>query len=100
MRFLAICRPAPDVDVAREFMPHARAEMDALWALYSEGVVREMYQPGVPGAVLVLECADSEHARAQLERLPLVANGLVQAEVIELQPFGALRMLFAETRKP
>ena len=95
MRLLAIGRPrdgAGPADIAR----HAREEMRALWQLYRDGVVREMHSPGRPGAVLVLETAARKQAEAALGDLPLAAAGLIGFELIELHPFSALEVLFAD----
>jgi len=95
MRVLAIGRPrdgaGPD-DIAR----YAREEMRALWQLYRDGVVREMYSPGRPGAVLVLETVARQEAEAALACLPLVTGGLIGFELIELHPFSAFEVLFAD----
>jgi len=72
----------------------APAEMRALWALYRDGIVREMYSPGAPGAVLVLEAETKDDAMAALATLPLVASNVISFEVIELHPFAALGVLF------
>jgi hypothetical protein len=99
MRLLAIGRPrdgAGTDDIAR----HAREEMRALWQLYRDGVVREMYSPGRPGAVLVLETVARKEAEAALAGLPLAAGGLIGFELIELHPFSAFEVLFADQPRP
>ena len=48
MKLLAIGRPREGADV-HEIGRHAREEMAALWRLYRDGAVREMYSPGRPG---------------------------------------------------
>ena len=73
----------------------AREEMDALWELYAQGTVREMYSPGGPGAVLMLEAQDEAAALAAIGRLPLAAQGVIAFELTELRPFAALSLLFA-----
>jgi len=40
---LAILRPVDGVDVRAEVPRSAEAELRALWGLYQDGVVREMY---------------------------------------------------------
>jgi len=72
----------------------------ALWQLYRDGVVREMYSPGRPGAVLVLEAAGPREAEAAVAGLPLAEAGLIVFEVIELHPFSALQVLFAGPVRP
>ncbi len=97
MKLLAIGRPRHEADAAAQIGRHAAAEMRELWELYRDGAVREMYSPGGPGAVLVLEAGDRAGAEAVLGRLPLVQAGVVEFEVIELHPFAALAILFRET---
>lgn len=92
---LAIGRPLGEGDPRPAIMRHARAEMTALWALYERGVVREMYSPGGPGVVLVLEVESEDAARAALAELPLLAEGIIDFELIEMLPMTALSMLFA-----
>ena len=94
MKLLAIGRPRDDADV-HEIGRYAGEEMRALWQMYRDGVVREMYSPGRPGAVLVLEAPGSREAEAAVAGLPLAAAGLIVFEVIELHPFSAFEVLFA-----
>jgi hypothetical protein len=95
MKLLAIGRLRQGED-AGEIARHASQEMHALWQLYREGVAREMYWPGGPGAVLVLEAPARKDAEAALAGLPLAAGGVIVFELIELHPFGAFEVLFAD----
>jgi len=95
VKLLAIMRPRDGVDVRAEVMRHADAELRALWQLYRDGVVREMYSPGGPGALLILEAGSVKEAERALGAMPLLADGIMGLEVIELRPFGALEMLFS-----
>ena len=95
MNLLAIGRPREGADI-REIGRYAGEEMRTLWRLYRDGLVREMYSPGRPGAVLMLDTATAKDAEAALAGLPLVAAGLIVFELMELRPFGALEVLFAE----
>jgi hypothetical protein len=92
-------RPHDGVDVQQEVARHAEAELRELWTLYRVGGVREMYSPGGPGAVLVLEADSVEAAKQAVSRLPLLANEIMTLELIELRPFTALQMLFRESPK-
>jgi hypothetical protein len=51
MKLLAIGRLRAGVDVRGDVTRHAREEMRALWQLYGNGVVREMYTPGRPAGI-------------------------------------------------
>lgn len=96
MKLLAIGRPRPGVDARTALAPHAAAELRALWALYCDGFVREAYSPGAPGAVLVLEAASIQAATEQLDQLPLVANRIIEFELIEMRPFTPFERLFSD----
>ncbi len=95
MKLLAIMRPREGVDVQAEMAAVARLELQTLWKLHREGVVREMYSPGRPGAVLVLEGESPEAVERALSELPLLAGRVMSLELIELRPFTALEMLFS-----
>ena len=97
MKLLAIMRPRDGVDVRAEVARHADTELRALWQLYRDGVVREMYSPAGPGAILVLEAGSVEAAEHELSTLPLVAEEVMSLEVVELRPFAALQMLFSDS---
>lgn len=94
MKLLAIGRPRSE-DASSEIAQHAWEEMRSLWELYRGGTVREMYSPGGPGSVLVLEAVSKQDASVTLAGLPLVQAGVIEFEVIELHPFAALGLLFA-----
>lgn len=97
MKVLALGRPTDAEEARAAIAPLARAELGALWRLYASGTVREMYSPGGPGAVLVLETESLESAREALAVLPLVANGIIRFELTSLHPFAAFATLFEET---
>ncbi len=94
MKLLAIGRPRPGLDAPAEIARHAEAELRSVWRMYVDGFVREIYSPGAPGVILILEAPDAEHARASLAGLPLAASGIIDFEVIELRAFAAFEMLF------
>ncbi len=82
---------------AEQFQPHLRAEARRVWELYQAGTLREIYfRQDWPGAVLILECAGADEARAALATLPLVQAGLIAFEIIPLRPYPGLARLFSE----
>ena len=95
MKLLAIGRPRDGLDARSEIARHARGQMRAPWQLYRDSVVREMYSPGGPGSVLVLEVPPQHDAGAVLAGLPLVASKVIGFEFIELHPFSAFELLSA-----
>jgi hypothetical protein len=76
-------------------MQHGREELRALWQLYSDGLVREMYSPGGPGAVLILESDSIQTAATGLASLPLIQSKTMTLELVPLHPFKPLEMLFS-----
>jgi len=58
-----------------------------------------MYSPGGPGAVLVLEVPTAADGVAAIAGLPLVASAEIEPDFIELRPFSAFEMLFADQER-
>lgn len=72
-------------------------ELQSSWALYSSGVLREVYATESPARVVfILEAADTAAAADSLRALPLVAAGMFHIEMLELRPFVNWARLFAE----
>lgn len=85
MKVIAVSRPISRP--VAEMAPLLPEEARTVWALYTEGVVREQYLRDDGGVVLVLEATTLDAARAALSRLPLVANGFLKFDVWKLAPF-------------
>lgn len=95
MQILALLSPTPEAspDALRA---HAVPENRAIWNPYRAGTIRTMhFRTDRPGAVLTLETASLEEARQAMSALPMVAEGLLGAELIPLGPFVPLENLFA-----
>ena len=96
MRILALEHENPGV-TGEDFQPHLAAEAAQVYELMQADVIREIYFRGDRAeAVLMLECADENAARAILDRMPLVQAGLITFEIIPLKPYPGLRRLFRE----
>jgi hypothetical protein len=90
--------PKPIEGVSREQMlPHAPAEIQAVWELYKQGIVREFYTRAneTGRVVLVLESTSEEAAREALASLPFVQLHLIDFDFIPLGPFYGLENLSA-----
>lgn len=88
--------PKPIEGVAREDMlRHAPAEIQAVWELYKQGIVREFYTRAQEAGrvVLILESASAEAARDALASLPFVQLHLIDFDIIPLAPFFGLEHL-------
>ena len=79
-----------------KMQPHFTAEIQAVWDLYAQGVVRELYtradQPGA--AILTVESPSVAEAQQTLGKLPLVAMNMLDLDFIPLAPFTNLSRLF------
>ena len=95
MKILALEKELPGI-ADDAFEPYLKAEALRAWELHQEGVLRELYfRADWPGAVLVLECRDTAHAREVLGTLPLVQAGLIDFDVIPLVAYPGFSRLFA-----
>ena len=96
MKILALEKEIPGIpDDAYE--PHLKAEAFKAWEYYQSGVIRELYfRSDWPGAVLILECRDTDEARQILTQLPLVKNHLIEFDIIPLIPYPGFSRLFRE----
>ena len=67
------------------FDEHLTAEKRVFDELRAEGVIEEVFvlQPG-PGVVNLVAADSPETARAQLRRLPFVAAGILEFELVEV----------------
>lgn len=71
------------------------SELQASWALFAAGVLREAYATeAATRVVFILEADDRAQAEAQLGTLPLIAAGSFRCELIELHPFVNWSRLF------
>jgi hypothetical protein len=94
MKILAIEREKPGV-TEEQCTPHLGPEAERVWELYQQGIIREIYfREDREEAVIVLECTDLKEARAALDTLPLVRNGLITFELVPLKPYPGLARLF------
>ena len=85
------------VDVSLEQMrPHFKAEVEAVWRLYTQGIIREFYTRADNGgpAILTVESESVEAAKKALAELPLVEMKMLDLDLIPLAPFRNLDHLF------
>jgi hypothetical protein len=96
MRILALEREVAGSSPA-DFQPYLVEEAWEVWRLMQANVIREVYfRADRRTAVLILECAEVAEAKQVLSQLPLVSAGLIDFEVIPLEPYSGFRRLFAD----
>ncbi|MGH2495530.1 MAG: superoxide dismutase [Ktedonobacteraceae bacterium] len=94
MKVLVMPKPIEGVP-REELRRHAPAEIQAVWELYKQGIVREFYtRANEPNrVVLMLESASEEAAWDTLATLPFAQMHLIDFDVIPLAPFFGLEHL-------
>ena len=102
MQFLLIFKPKSELaeDALR---PIIKKENVEAWKMVTEGILRSLWYLPPPsaeakspgGSVCIFECADEAEVRKQIDRLPLVKNGFVSVELLQLNPFKGFELLFA-----
>jgi len=95
MKILVLARRHADVSL-EQMRPHFKAEVEAVWRLYTQGIVREFYTRADNGgpAVLTVESDTVESAQQALAQLPLVELEMIDLDLIPLAPFNGLTHLF------
>ena len=94
MKVLAIIDVAADVKL-EHLVSRLEEELRSSWRLFAADVLREAYVTQMPTRVVfVLEADDIRRAEEQLRTLPLVAEGLLKPELVELRPFLNWSKLF------
>lgn len=95
MQFLAVLKVKPDAPRERLGLL-LRPEAEHVWRMTTSGVLRSIhFIKGPSGAVLLLEASDQKEADAHIDRLPMVQEGLLGAEVLPLEPFTGFSALFS-----
>jgi len=92
MKFLAIEKDIPNIDWSNS-MQILNEEAIEVHRLYLSGSLREIYFNEFHNAVLVLECNSKEEVLELLESLPLVKQGMIIFEVMELLPYTGFQRL-------
>ncbi|OHD53983.1 MAG: superoxide dismutase [Spirochaetes bacterium GWF1_51_8] len=96
MKILAISKLLPGVELER-LQPFFKSEAEHAWRNYECGIFRELYMIGDRrGAVIILECSDTEEAKAIMGELPLVKEKLIDFDYIPLTPFIPFTSLFGK----
>jgi hypothetical protein len=68
-------------------------EAKIAYKMLLSGNLREIYFTESKNAVLILECEDKIAAKQLLDKLPLVMKGIIDFEIMELQPYTGFSRL-------
>jgi hypothetical protein len=95
MKLLCLDIPMPGAS-PEKYQPHLLGETLHGWALYKNGIVRDIYfRQDRLGVAIIAECDSVDAARQALGEFPLAKAGLIDWEVIPLGPFLGWEKLFA-----
>jgi len=86
MKIVAIERDLKVVDWKNETQ-NLIEEAKSVYRLMLSGILREIYFSENKQAILILECEDKIMAKNILTQLPLVINGTIDFDIIELHPY-------------
>ena len=93
MQILAISKKQ-DGATPEKMRLHLADEVKHTLEAYLDGKVRDFwFKVNGMGVVLMLETANEDEARSIIKELPLVAAGLIDFDLIPLQPLKPLGML-------
>jgi len=92
MKILAIEKELKSVDWKTESQTLLE-EAKAAYQLILSGNLREIYFSENKHAVLILECENKIAAKQLLDKLPLAQKGIIDFEIMELQPYTGLSRL-------
>ena len=96
MKVLALWRDLVAQDDPR-FAELSPAEARTVWELCQRDVLREVYyRADRANGVLVFDVPDVTAARAAVDSLPLVAAGLIDFDLVPLNPYPGFARLFRE----
>lgn len=77
--------------------PMLKKECRAVWELYKQNILREIYYlQDRPGVLMLLECEDIEAAQASVSAMPIVQEGYCEFDFFPVVPFKGLEALFGE----
>lgn len=83
-----------------DFQPYIVAEEKRVWAMYTAGVIREMYLQLEPMRVsLICEAADRAQMEQHIRTLPMVEADMLNIDIAELGPWRLLETLFEEQHR-
>jgi muconolactone delta-isomerase len=90
MQFISISRRLTERFSDEAFAAHIDAERERVRELYGGGIVRSIWsRKDLPGAVMLLECADEAAARAAVGSLPLAQREMLEVQILPLGPYPA-----------
>jgi len=94
MKLLAIEKEQQQID-HESTKQLLRKEAEAVYQLQQKNIICEIYFNEHNCAIIILECPNKSEAKAILDKLPLVKNGLIEFQITELKPYTGLTWLIS-----
>jgi hypothetical protein len=96
MQVLVIARIKPGIPV-EQVLPFVSAEAAQAWEFYTSEQVRQMhYIADMSGAVMLWESESVESVTQEVQKLPMVKEGILACEILPLKPYSGYASLFAQ----
>jgi hypothetical protein len=96
MQVLVIARVKPGIPV-EQVLPFVSAEAAQAWEFYASEQIRQMYYiADMSGAVMLWEGETVESVTQEVQKLPMVKEGILTCEIIPLKPYTGFASLFAQ----
>lgn len=96
MQVLVIARVKSGIPV-EQVLPFVSAEAAQAWEFYASEQIRQMYYiADMSGAVMLWEGESVESVTQEVQKLPMVKEGILACEIIPLKPYTGFASLFAQ----
>lgn len=94
MKILALEAENPEPP-QKEMQPYLIEEAQTAWRLMQTGIIRDIYfRADDHTAVIMMETQDIDEAVEKLDELPLVREGFIRFDVMQLDPYDGFARLF------
>jgi hypothetical protein len=98
MQVLVIARVKPGIPV-EQVLPFVSAEAAQAWEFYANEQIRQMYYiADMSGAVMLWEGENAESVTQEVQKLPMVKEGILACEVLPVKPYTGYDSLFTQTK--
>lgn len=97
MQVLVIARIKPEIPVEQVLL-FVNAEAAQAWEFYASEQIRQMcYIADMSGAVMLWEGESVESVTHEVQKLPMVIEGILACEILPLKPYRGYESLFAQS---
>ena len=80
-----------------QVLPFVSPEADTVWKFYASEQIRQIYYiADMSGAVMLWEGESVESVTQEVQKLPMVKEGILACEVLLLRPYTGYASLFAQ----